>query len=259
VFLHGFPGSRHAGGFLDESAGRRGIHVVAPERPGIGLSSPQPGRSLTGYARDLEQIADELGIGGFALVAESGGGPYALACAHELAERLVSVTVVGGLGPVGTAAATAGMAGGEQVGYAIARRAPVLSGRALALIARWGARYPGAFLRLCTSQFAEPDRRTLADAHVANLFVQDFLEAFRQGGRRVGEELGLLMEPWPFDPAAIRAPVRFFHGELDRTVPVGVSRELAEAIPGAELHVLAGEGHLSALLHRADDVLRAAS
>src|SRR6266581_1142889 len=116
VFLHGFPGSRHAGALLDEAARRMGVRVVAPERPGIGFSSPRPSRSLLDYARDLEQIADRLGFNRFALVAESGGGPYALASAYAVPERLSCVSLVGGLGPVGSAAATAGMAAGEQVG-----------------------------------------------------------------------------------------------------------------------------------------------
>jgi pimeloyl-ACP methyl ester carboxylesterase len=256
VFLHGFPGSRYAGARVGDAAQRAGGRVVAPERPGIGLSSPHPGRTLLDYARDLEQVADVLRLGRFALVAESGGGPFALACASSLPERLTSVTVVGGLGPVGAAAATRGMARGEQFGYAIARRAPVLSGYALALVASWGRRFPRAFLSLCKSQFARPDREALEQPRVADVFVRDFLEAFHQGGRRVGEELELLMRPWPFAPEAIRLPVRFFHGLLDRTVPAGVARELAAAIPQARLDVSPQEGHLSLLLHRTDEIIR---
>src|SRR5437870_1809193 len=93
---------------------------------------------------------------------------------------------------------SSGMAAGEQIGYAIARRAPIFSGRALALIALWARRRPRAFLRLCESQFAEPDRRALERPQVAGMFMRDFLEAFRQGGCRVGEDLALLMRPWPF-------------------------------------------------------------
>jgi pimeloyl-ACP methyl ester carboxylesterase len=74
VFLHGFPGSRYAGALIDDAARGAGVRVIAPERPGIGLSSPQPGRSLLDYAHDLEQVADRLDLGDLALVAESGGG-----------------------------------------------------------------------------------------------------------------------------------------------------------------------------------------
>ena len=259
VFLHGFPGSRYAGALVDRAAREAGVRVLAPERPGIGRSSPCPGRTLLDYARDVDELADRLGLDRFGLVGESGGGPYTLACAFALAERVTHAAVLAGLGPVGSASATDGMARGEQVGYALACRAPRFSGHALALIARWGKRHPSAFLRLCASQFAEPDRRALERAEVAAVFVRDFLEAFRQGSGCVGEELALLMRPWPFAPAAVRVPLDFFHGELDRTVPVGVSRELASVVRGARLHLFADEGHLSILLRRAPLILAASA
>ena len=44
------------------------------------------------------------------VLGESGGGPYALACAYELGDRVDCVAVVGGLGPVARPGATTGIA-----------------------------------------------------------------------------------------------------------------------------------------------------
>lgn len=51
------------------------------------------------------------------------------------------------------------------------------------------------------------------------------------------------------DPADVRVPVRMWHGDADENVPIEMARHLAVRVPGAELTVSAGEGHLS-LVHR---------
>jgi pimeloyl-ACP methyl ester carboxylesterase len=254
IYLHGFPGSRLAGGALDEAARAGGVRVLAPERPGLGLSSPQPGRTLLDHARDVRSLAEALGLGRFTVLGESGGGPYALACAHELPDLVDCVAVVCGLGPVAGAGATAGIALKERIGYAIAARAPLLAGRALVPIAAWARRRPRQFLHVTRWQLGQADRQTLRGP-LGDLVAADFAEAFRQGGRGVGQELALLFRPWPFDPSTIRVPVAFFHGAQDRTVAVAVARELAPSVPGAGLRISEREGHFSLLAREADEVL----
>jgi pimeloyl-ACP methyl ester carboxylesterase len=254
VYLHGFPGSRLGGGALDAAARAGGVRVLAPERPGLGLSSPQPGRTLLDHAQDVAFLAEALGLGRFTVLGESGGGPYALACAHELPEAVDCVAVVCGLGPAGGSGATAGIALKERIGYAIAARAPLLAGPALVPFAAWARRRPRQFLHVTRFQLGEADREALRGP-LGDLVAADFAEAFRQGGRGVGQELALLFRPWPFEPSAIRAPVVFFHGAQDRTVAVSVARELASRIPGAHLRISEREGHFSLLAREAEKVL----
>jgi pimeloyl-ACP methyl ester carboxylesterase len=254
VYLHGFPGSRLAGRLLDESARTGGLRVLAPERPGLGLSSPQPGRTLLDHAQDIRSLAEALGLGRFTVLGESGGGPYALACAHELPDRVDGVAVVCGLGPVGCPGATTGIAIKERVGYAIAARAPRLAGHALVPVATWARRRPRQFLHVTRWQLGEADRQVLCGP-LGDLVAADFAEAFRQGGRGVAEELALLFRTWPFEPEAIRVPLVFFHGAQDRTVTVAVARQLAESVPGARLRISGREGHFSLLAREAHEVL----
>ena len=253
-YLHGFPGSRLAGYLLDEAARAGGVRVLAPERPGLGLSSPQPGRTLLDHAQDVRSLAEALGLGRFSVLGESGGGPYALACAHELPDEVDCVAVVCGLGPVGCPGATTGIALKERVGYAITARAPLLAGYALVPVAAWARRRPRQFLRVTRWQLGESDRQVLRGP-LGDLVAADFAEALRQGGRGVAEELALLFRPWPFEPKAIRVPLVFFHGAQDRTVAVAVARELAESVPGARLCISARDGHFSLLAREADEVL----
>jgi pimeloyl-ACP methyl ester carboxylesterase len=254
VFLHGFPGSRLAGGVLDEAARAAGVRVLAPERPGLGLSSPQPRRTLLDTAEDVRALADALGIVRFCVLGESGGGPYALACAHALPDRLERVGVVCGLGPVGGPGATSGIAFKERVGYAIAARAPSLAARALVPVAVCARRWPRRFLRITRWQLGEADRSAL-DGPLGDLVAADFAEAFRQGSRGAAQDLGLLFRLWPFDPGAIRTPVVFFHGARDRTVSVAVTRELAAAVPGSRQRIHDLDGHFSLLANNAAEIL----
>ena len=256
VYLHGFPGSRLAGGVLDRAARAAGVRVLAPERPGLGLFSPRPRRTLLDHARDILELAQALGIERFAVLGESGGGPYALAIAHALPEQVECAAIVCGLGPVHCPGWTDGLAVKERIGYAIAGRAPLLAGRVLFPIGAWARRRSRTFLRVTRWQLGPADREVLCGP-LGELVAADFAEAFRKGSRGVGRDLAPLFEPWPFHPAAVAVPVLFFHGTDDRTVSLAATSSLAERMPGARLEVAEGHGHFSLLAREGESVLRA--
>ena len=60
--LHGTPGSRLFWHEAVEDAGRRGIRLLAYDRPGYGGSDPDPGRVVADAADDIAAIADALGV-----------------------------------------------------------------------------------------------------------------------------------------------------------------------------------------------------
>jgi pimeloyl-ACP methyl ester carboxylesterase len=51
------------------------------------------------FAGDAAALANRLGHERFAVVGVSAGGPYALACAHELPARIAATTIVGCMAP----------------------------------------------------------------------------------------------------------------------------------------------------------------
>src|SRR5215210_2245818 len=94
MFFHGLGTSRLVCP-PDEAAARKlGVRLIAVDRPGIGISDPLSGRSLLDWPRDVAQLADQLGIERFSVVGWSGGGPYAAACGHSLAHRVLAVGMV---------------------------------------------------------------------------------------------------------------------------------------------------------------------
>ena len=95
IFLfHGLPGSRLAIPEMwpEEPAS---VRVIAPDRPGVGLSTFQPGRRLSAWADDIRQLADALSVERFIVAGFSGGGPHALAVAHGLPDRVIAASIAG--------------------------------------------------------------------------------------------------------------------------------------------------------------------
>ena len=100
-YFHGVPSSRldlHQ--FASEAlAERLGIRVIAVDRPGCGRSDFQSGRTIADWPADVATLADGLGIERFAALGWSGGGPYALACARALPQRVSTAALVSSVGP----------------------------------------------------------------------------------------------------------------------------------------------------------------
>ncbi|KAI1132043.1 alpha/beta hydrolase fold protein [Nemania abortiva] len=99
-YLHGLPGSRMEGALFDAPAITPLARIIAVERPGYGLSSPHPNRTILDHPKDVDFLARHLNIDSYAVLCISGGGPYGLACAASLpADRLKAVSIICGLGP----------------------------------------------------------------------------------------------------------------------------------------------------------------
>src|SRR5687768_16775195 len=77
-YYHGWPSSRLQARAIHHLALDRGIRVIALDRPGMGKSTRIPGRKLEDWAPLIEAFADAHGIGRFAQLGVSGGGPYVL-------------------------------------------------------------------------------------------------------------------------------------------------------------------------------------
>ena len=68
--------------------------IITAERPGIGLSTFKPNRTILDWPTDLEELADALGLHQFAIAGASAGGPYAAACAFKLPHRVTALALV---------------------------------------------------------------------------------------------------------------------------------------------------------------------
>ena len=239
--MHGLPGSRFQR-HPDEAIARGlGVRVLHLERPGFGRSSACRGRRMIDWADDVAHLADALGLGRFAIVGVSGGGPYALACASMLGERVTRTAVVSGVGPRGSMQGP--MPWAARMGLRLAPYAAWLLAPAVAVMASYARRYPLRYLDRFAATMPPVDQSVLARPVVREMFAQDVSAAYGQGHRGFLDDLRLIAGNWKLPLASIRCPVAFWHGTADALVPAAASRALAAAIPGSALHLLAGQGH----------------
>jgi pimeloyl-ACP methyl ester carboxylesterase len=231
---HGTPNTGAPPEPLFPAAARNGIRWVSYDRPGYGTSTARPGRDVASAAADVAAIADALGIGRFAVMGSSGGGPHALACAALLPDRVLSVVSMSGLAPFG-ADGLDWFAGMAPVSVA-ELRAATEGHAALEHELVSGPEYE-------PSPFIPADEEALAGAWSWLAGVAG--DAIKAGfGGMIDDDLAYVA-PWGFDPARVTAPVLLMHGGEDRMVPVAHARWLAGRCPTAELRVFPGEGHIS--------------
>lgn len=251
-YNHGFPASRLEARLVESEAAKLGLRLIAVDRPGFGLSTPQPGRGLLDWPRDIVRLADHLGLERFAMLGVSGGGPATLACAWELADRLSAVSIVCGLGPVAETDLRQAMHWPARFSFGLARQAPGITGILFGrLIGPLLGRTPELTLRLLTIAAPAADRRFLQRPKIRRRLTDSLREAFRQGGQGPASELILLTTPWPFQLERIKIPIELWHGRKDATVPFCHAEHLAARLAAVTCRYFTDEGHFSLPLGQA--------
>lgn len=243
VFLHGFGSSRVVRHPDDTIVGELGIRMLAPDRPGIGLSTGRPGRRLLDQPGDVEQLADALGIDRFVVVGWSGGGPYALACAWALHARVRLVGLVSSAAPLAGISETDYLLRTHRAARHAGEYAPWMIRLAMWRWSRAQRSDPERHLDEAIEGMVEADRLVLEDPAVRAMMLGNATEMYRQGGRGLYDEALVMARPWGFPLEGIATPVRIWHGEDDTASPVAMGRHLAAAIRTSTARFFPGEGH----------------
>ena len=257
-YFHGVPSSRLDfqlfGGIA--LAERLGVRMIAVDRPGCGLSGYLHGRQLSDWSADVAALADYLGLSRFAVMGWSGGGPYALACARAIPERVTTAAVVSCMGPHDVPGLTDGINPQSMRFFKLNRDRPVV-GRLLDRFMALGARRDPEKLMARTLAALHPvDRDAMAAPAVAEAYVDALRECFREGPRGGQADTSLMVSPWDFDPRGIQIPVMLWHGELDADAPPAMGHWLAEVIPTCRAQFFAGEGHISLIVNHVETIAR---
>jgi pimeloyl-ACP methyl ester carboxylesterase len=250
-FFHGFPTSRFHAKRLDQAAKKLKIRVIAPDRPGFGLSDFKGHRTLLDFPRDVLELADYLKIKKFAVVGVSGGGPYAAACAFKISDRLTKVGIVVGLAPTYVPGICQGMYWMAKFGWENYQKFPILI---------WLAGFLGwiqtqiLHLDLSYFTFFAPADKKLLNKDSRKLAFKGKQEAFRHGFKGAMLDLQLYTSDWGFDLRKIKVPVYLFYGSIDKNVSLKMGQYYASQIPNSHLTVYPNEGHLCQVTH-AEEIL----
>jgi pimeloyl-ACP methyl ester carboxylesterase len=246
VFHHGTPGAGTPIRALERAAHDRGLRLVTISRPGYGRSTRQEGRRVVDVARDTEAVVRSLRADRCMVAGWSGGGPHALACAARL-EGVAAALVIASVAP----------SDGEGLDW--------IAGMGQANIDEFGAAREGADV---LRDLLDGEREQLRDVPVENItsalesvlsevdravlkheLAEDIAASFREGLREgvdgwLDDDLAFV-SPWGFRLDEIGTATAIWQGSEDLMVPPAHGEWLGTHVPGASVHLLEGEGHLS--------------
>lgn len=255
LWCHGGPGSRLEANAFAADAGARGLRIVGIDRPGYGLSTPRPGRSIEACVPDVIAVADHLGIDTFHVVGVSTGGAYALATAATNPSRVRGVVACCALTDMRDADARASMTGDGSIANI------------------WNASSREEALDYARGQFGDDgskmltaagENAPLAEADMAMFtdpaFLAGMMEAvppmFAWGVQGYTDDRLADGPGWGgFDVHAVTCPVVVLHGTADTICPPINGETTARLVPNAHLRWAEGDGHFSVVRHVPDVLL----
>jgi len=244
-YFHGFPSSRLESLAGDDLSSNLNVRLIAVDRPGIGLSDLKPQRTLLDWPDDIQELADILEIDRFSVLGISGGGPYLMACAYKIPERIIHCGSVCGLGPVHTPCEIDGMSIVNRLGLTISKNAPWAASLFVGSITPLMQFFPEMILNLMSGDAPDCDKKALKETDFTNIVVKAAQEAFRSGSVGLSQDLIIYGSNWDFDVANIQIPVKIWHGEKDTVVPVIFAKYFETFIPECEVVYFRDEGHIS--------------
>jgi pimeloyl-ACP methyl ester carboxylesterase len=221
-WLHGTPGSRRLRHDVNDYKAH-GLWVCTYDRPGYGMSTRRPGRTVAHVADDVETIADALGWDRFGAAGVSGGGAPALAAAAGLADRVARCAAVVVTGPA-TAPDLDFLAGMDEESQDSWNKA--LEHDTAALEAEWDetlAWFADGMPGLDVSDLVKGMLGETLDAagpHGVGGYVDDLMSLVRDWGFRVDD---------------VVAPTRIMLAREDTSVPAAHGDWLVRHLPDAEL------------------------
>lgn len=247
LWFHGTPGARRQVPLVARDAAERlGLRLVCVERAGVGASSDHAYRQVRDAADDIAVVADHLGHDRFLILGLSGGGPYTLACAHEMPDRVVAVGILGGLVPTTgeEAAATSGIVALTRPFNRLLTVFRVPLGVGLCIFIRVTQPAGHVFYKAYEQLLPHGDDKVLDDPALEAMFVDDLTTGGRRQFNAFVNDLVLVGRPWGFRVADVRVPVRWWHGDADPFVSLDQAERTVALLPDVELYVRHGESHL---------------
>lgn len=256
VFHNGTPSAAMLLPSVVEAAARHGLGTITFSRPGYGTSSPAHGRSVADNAALTAAVLDAAEAERFYTAGWSGGGPHALADIALLPDRCIAGVVLAGVAPF-TAGIDwlAGMAAENVEEYQLASAGeaqllPFLETFAKVLanvtgpdiVASLGGLVSEVDLDALSGEFSEAMAASMRGA------VASGIAGWRD------DDLAFVT-PWGFDLAGIERPVAIWQGRNDNMVPFAHGEWLAANIAGAHPRLTPGDGHLTLVQSRIDEVI----
>ncbi len=246
VNAHGGLACRLDVAAADAVAAEAGVRLISPDRPGVGLSDPQPGRTVLDWARDVAELLDQIDVERFAVMGWSMGGQYAAAVGHALHHRVTRVAIIAGALPLTEPGVFDELPAMDRYLTRTSQRAPWLAAQWFRVMRFAAGVAPTLYGRVGARELGPADSAVIRDEGFG-AFARMSQEATRQPSGAV-EEYRAWMRPWGFAPEELTVPVDVWAGTRDELVNSSWPHRLASRIPNATLNIRDG-GHFMAHLY----------
>lgn len=232
-----------------EIAQKKSVRLILLDRPGYGASDPNPEASFVNWSKDLVQLADHLNIGKFSLTGYVMGGMYALACAHELPERIKRVaSISNGMMPESSSDYKEYIPF-YRMNIRLAKYMPKAYGLISSILIKGAISDPDSFIEQMSENLNKADRAIMDSSSFKRELVAGLKEAFLQGGRACAHEMVQFTHDWSFKLSDIKIPVDIWHGKSDCHQSQVLNERFAEHINDTKLFIIEDVGHYMFFTH----------
>ncbi|XP_049379976.1 uncharacterized protein LOC125844692 isoform X7 [Solanum stenotomum] len=258
VYAHSFSATKYDSAVAPlETLEELGAYVVSFDRPGYGESDPHPKRTIQTTALDMEELADQLGLGPkFYVMGYSMGGHSVWGCLKYIPNRLAGAALVAPVVNYWWPSFPANISTEgynlqlpqDQWALRVAHYAPWL-------VYWWNTQkwFP------CNSVISGKPKMSPQDLEVVSKSAKHLSKrpklkeyAVKQGVfESLHRDMMVGFGKWDFDPMDLKnhfpngeGSVHLWHGEEDWVVPVTLQRYVAERLPWIQYHEMPNVGHL---------------
>ncbi len=255
-FCHGWPSSRTMAVLTDEAARDLGVRIISPDRPGINESEFQKERTLLDWPPLLRELAAQLEIDRFRLLAISGGAPYAYVSGWSMPEKIEAIAVVSGAPPISELTEHHGLLKLYRWMLTLYRTHPELLRKFFQLARPFASRRIPIRLRPMFLKWLQPcDAAVLRDSRFFEACFESQRQAWRTSAEGVMVDAEIYARPWGFALEDVRTPVRLWHGKTDRSFSYHLAEEVAKRLPNCQARFVEAAGHYSLPIRHMHDIL----
>ncbi len=256
-YFHGAPSSCLEPLLIDNEVFiEYGLRIIAPNRPGIGQSDFQNNRNFNDWPEDVLSLADHLKLDKFSVFGNSGGGGYVTACAAMIPERLLSAVVVSGGWQMNLPEAKKNLKFPFSMFWTVAAKLPFLLPLLLGTMQSSPKESKEKGLAQAKKMMPAPDYEAMIQFDRAAVLAKALDEAILNK-KGVAWDLRLYLKKFDFNLSEITFPITFFHGEIDKNMPIELVKKMVVQIPNAKLITYENDAHLSTLCNHFNEVARA--
>ena len=260
LYFHGTPSSRLEPQLLaayDVDLNlllyKANLFLIAVDRPGMGLSTFNPKGDFLSFAQDVQLLLQQLQVTSCAVLAWSGGGPYALAIAHQYPQLISLVSIICGFTRP-FASDVLRLMGMNKWYFRSAKYTPWLLKTSMNVIRKRPAKQipPQWITGLPYVDYAYLRQPT----YLQTMSRLTLKEACRNGTRGPVYEARMYFNDFGFALSDIQQPVHYWWGLEDMTVIRLHAEAVEQQAPNVSMHYREKEGHLSLYVNCFEEVLQ---